>query len=199
MNIGFDLDDVICDTYPMIITEAQRYHKEILKLKPCTIVEEDSKGDYCYFAKKLGWTEDNFRNFYYEYYPFFLEKCERIDKTIQLINKVKEKNNKIFIISSREPREYCDVYGLTKRWLKNNDVPADFVALDIKNKRELVKKYNINIFVDDSYKNCVEISSEKKCNVFHRICRYNYLGKYHYNEFINPLYNTLQLQEILEL
>ena len=198
MNIGFDLDDVICDTYPMIIREAQRYHKEVLKLKPCPIIEEESKGNYCHFAKKLGWTEDNLRNFYYDYYPFFLEKCEKIEGTINLIKKVKEMNNNIFIISAREQRKYYNVYELTMRWLINNGVPADYVAIDVKNKSEIIEKFNISVFVDDSYKNCVDISSRKNCSVYHNICKYNYLGVYQYNNFIKPLYSPIQLQEILE-
>lgn len=197
MNIGFDLDDVISNTYPVILEEALKYHRNILKRDFKKIIEENSKGDYCYFAKVLGWNSQEYTDFYHIAYPYFLENCFPKKNVKSVIDTLVQKGHYIYIITARELRDYADVYRLTQDWLSRWKIHADCITIEAKEKQKYVKEYGIKIFIDDSYSVCKKVSKSCDCKVYHHICNYNRLGKYEYNENVNPLIDISKLKDEL--
>ena len=55
---------------------------------------------------------------------------------------------------------------VTLKWLKDNNVPFDELVLDTPSKLEFVKENNIDLFIDDSFKNCKDIANNTDTTVF---------------------------------
>jgi len=102
MKIGFDLDDVLCDTYSIILEESLRYHCEVLKRKAIKRNIFESKGDYFYFAKSLRWGDKETEDFFYDFYPEFLKRCIPYDGVVDILKKLINRGNEVHIITARE-------------------------------------------------------------------------------------------------
>lgn len=161
LHIAVDLDDTICDTSSKIIEESVKFHKEILK-RDYNPIKIDSCDDYFYFALRLGWDAEDVTLFFKHCYPFYLKYVKPLNNVASSLNYLREKGCKIHIISARHYSDKLDVIKLTKIWLKKNDIPYDTLDIGHKEKGQIVSKYNCNVFIDDSFKNCCDIKNSTK-------------------------------------
>ena len=46
----------------------------------------------------------------------------------------------------------------TKKWIEKNNVPCDKLVINAIDKQEIAKNENIDVFIDDSFKNCEAVS-----------------------------------------
>lgn len=60
----------------------------------------------------------------------------------------------------------CDTTQITKDWLCENNVKYDKLFMNSSDKLKLVKENNIDIFIDDSLKNCMQISDNTNTKVY---------------------------------
>lgn len=165
MKYAFDLDDTLSDTATVINEYAVKFDKEFLNGDGKMKVIDDSV-DYYYFAEALNWNKDNIRKFFKQYYLEIIEKVKVKPLVAETIDKLKKKNNKIYIITARRKREENEIENITKKWLDKNKIYYDELYINAKEKFSLVNELGIDYFIDDSYKNCIEVLEKTKAQVF---------------------------------
>lgn len=201
MNLCFDLDDVIANTYPQIIKAALVFHIDILRREDIAndldIIH--AEGDYFWFAKVLAWSEKELELFFHTKYPYFLNLCIPIKESVDFLNNMHKKNHNITILSSRETRDYADVQKITEQWLSDNGVYFDKVLLGYKNKYEYLKQNNIQLFVDDNIDNCKDAKKAGVSFVFCYISDYNLKGRNESSDGIIPIAGLSDVNQYIDL
>ncbi len=156
MNIGIDIDDTISNTSEQIDKLAKKYTEEFLGRKIILNNEIDILDPM--WAKHLyNWTDEEDSKFWDLYYNEAMENVEPKESAIEIINKLSE-NNKIYIITARWDKNEGEILKLTKDWLKKHDIQYFKLFLGHLDKRNIIIENDIEIFIDDSYKTCKEVS-----------------------------------------
>ena len=155
MNIGIDIDDTIAMTSKEIDIYAKKYAENILKrkfeLKEIEILDP-------MWAKHLyGWNDEQDKEFWHLYYEQIMKNVKPKNDSIEIINELSRENT-IIIISARWDRENGIIAKITKEWLEKYNIHYDKLFIGYLDKRDIVKKNNIELFIDDSYKTCKLIS-----------------------------------------
>lgn len=155
-NIWIDIDDTIANTSDIIMKEAIDYHKYILKKN--VLVSDIKSRDYYYFARKLGWNEEELRGFFRDKYPDYLKMVEIKSGVVETINRLRENGKKIHFISSRREISIGNsVYEITVEWLRKHEVKYDSLIINCCDKYSILSS-KTGIYIDDSYDNCVAVS-----------------------------------------
>ena len=196
MKIGFDIDGIMTDNDKIQLETAKKYLGKKYNLD---IYDKSGKGlkeIYNCSAKeeKKFWT-------YYTLRKLLKEKPR--DGIVETIKKLKEEGNQLYIITSRAETTKKNIKGfimrfLTKKWLKKNGIEYDDILFcSIENspidKRRVCEEKEIEIMVEDTYENILEIS--KNCNVI--AISNNNNTKYDYKNTImvnssEKVYNAVQ-------
>ena len=156
MNIGIDIDDTISDTYESMFNYAQKYTIEDLK-RSGKINKNEKLYTHMYCTSLHNWTDEEDREFFNKYYEAILNEVKPKKYSVEVINKLKEEKNNIYIITARFNSDKFNVEETTKKWLEKYNIKYDKLFLNIENKAEIAKENNLDIFIDDSFKNCKEI------------------------------------------
>ena len=167
MNIGIDIDNVISNFDEVLKQEFLKHDKE---LRNTGIIDPNKHMTEGMFD----WSEEELR-------PFYLDNVERIAKNLEVkegakeyIEKLKEDGHTIVIITGRDNGEYTDPYNMTKKWLREKEIPYDKLILT-KYKKEKAEKCienGIDVMIDDSNsicrecykKNITTLIMDKPCN-----------------------------------
>lgn len=175
MVFCFDLDDVIADTYPVLLEASLSYHQEVLGREVPVGPREArlARGDYFYFAKSLLWNGADVTAFYYEAYPFFLERVVPRPSSCSVLKKIHCAGHSICILSARELRIYADVEQMTQRWLSEHHIPCDALIVGAKEKQADLERLGCVSFVDDSYAHCLAAVKAHVSRVYFYRCEYN--------------------------
>ena len=155
MNIGIDIDDTIAKTSEETDIWAKEYTEKVLKrkfkLNKTKIIDP-------MWAKHLyNWTVEEDKIFWDLYYEKIMESVKPKEDAIEVINNL-SKNNQIFIITARWDRDSGIISQITKKWLEKNKINYNKLFLGHLDKRKIVKDNNIELFIDDSIKTCMQIS-----------------------------------------
>ena len=146
MNIGIDIDDTISETYATLLEYAQKYTIEELKRSP--IIKSFNTEDHLYIENMHNWNENETARFWKKYYEEIIKKVNIKTFAANIIKELKESGDKIFLI--------------TARW----NVKYDKLIINAKEKLKFVKENNIEIFIDDSCRNCKDIEYNSNAKVF---------------------------------
>lgn len=157
MNIGIDIDDTISNTYETFLPYMKKFVEQDLNRK--LDLNLSSRIDYYNIIEKYGVSEEEARIFWVNYYVSILESVKPKKSSVEIVNRLKEKGNKIFLITARFDDGIVDVKAITKKWLEQNDIKYDKLIINSHNKLEIAKQEEIDIFIDDSIRNCEMISS----------------------------------------
>ena len=167
MNIGIDIDNVISKFDEALEEEFLKHDKE---LRNTGIIDPNKHMTEGMFD----WSEE-------ELWPFYLDNVERIAKNLgvkegakEYIEKLKEDGHTIVIITGRDNGEYSDPYNMTKKWLREKEIPYDKLIFT-KYKKEKAEKCienGIDVMIDDSNsicrecykKNITTLIMDKPCN-----------------------------------
>lgn len=153
MIIGIDIDDTISDTYEVMMNYAQEYTIEVLKREP--IIKDIGNCNNHYYTQYLNdWQNGEDIEFLKDYYETIIKSVKPKTLSLEYLKKLHEEGNKIVLITARWESEYFDVRKATEEWLKANNVPYDKLIINAENKLIAAKQENINVFIDDSFKNC---------------------------------------------
>lgn len=159
MIIGIDIDDTIADTYEVMFNYGQEYTMNVLKREPI-IQKINTCNNHLYTKSIYNWTDEEEINFFRLYYKKII--TDVIPKTLSLkyLQKLKDDGNKIILITARwQPEDFdLDVENETKKWIEKNNVPCDKLVINAIDKQEIAKNENIDVFIDDSFKNCEAVS-----------------------------------------
>jgi len=173
LKIGIDLDDTICDTASEIIKAATEYHTNILG-RILNLKEVSQFKDYFHFAHMLEWDAEDIAKFFHYAYPDCLEKVKPLNSVVENVKKLQTLGCEFVIISSRKLSTKKDVLQLTKNWLLKNNFKIDEVNINEEDKSRIITDSNCNMFIDDSYKNCLKVLEEHpKVKVFLFSTRFN--------------------------
>lgn len=191
MRIALDVDDTITDSYNLIfdlIGEFYKVDSDILKKNGTTYY--DIMDDKLNFPNYEGFVRDNFEN--------LLSKVQLKCNAKEVINKLYDEGHQIFFITARSSKEYSNPYMTTYNYLVNNEILFDRIFVNAENKGIICKEELIDIFIDDSVKNCTDTikngintyifdnSFNKKDTNFKRV--------YNWNE-VYELINSLKKKE----
>lgn len=172
MNFGFDLDDTLTDTAPVINKYAIKFDIEYLKGTGNLKVLGNSK-DYYYFAEALGWNSDEIKRFFDVYYINIIKEVKIKPLVSDTIKKLKNRGDKVYIITARRKRETDIIENITRNWLLDNKIEYDELFINIKEKSSLVNELKIDCFIDDSYSNCMDVKKKTNADVFFMQTDYN--------------------------
>lgn len=156
MIIGIDIDDTISDTYACIFPYAQKYTIEDLN-KNINEVDRNCI-THMYVEAFHKWNEKQRKDFLDKYYETILLNVRPKLFAVETINKLKEEGHKIVLITARFPSDKFDVKELTLKWLQDNKINYDELILNAQDKVEVAKNKNVDVFIDDSIKNCTEMA-----------------------------------------
>ena len=157
MNIGIDIDDTIANTYDVLFNYAQNYTindigKEIKDVNRNIIT-------HMYCTNFHNWNKKEDKEFLDKYYEKTVLKVQPKMYAVENIKRLKESGDKIYLITARFLSDKFDVEKLTKDWLEKYGIPYDKLILNSHNKVIAAKENDIDIFVDDSIKNCTEMAN----------------------------------------
>lgn len=157
MNIGIDIDDTISNTFETFLPYMKKFVEQDLNRK--LDLNLSSRTDYYNIIEKYGISEEEARTFWVNYYVEILENVQPRKSAVEVINTLKEKGHKIFLITARFDDGIVDVKAITEKWLEVNKINYDKLIINSHNKLETTKQENINLFIDDSIRNCEMVSS----------------------------------------
>ena len=164
MNIGIDIDDTISETYATLLEYAQKYTIEELKRSP--IIKSFNTEDHLYIENMHNWNENETARFWKKYYEEIIKKVNIKTFAANIIKELKESGDKIFLITARWNLKDNNIEQITKDWLKENNVKYDKLIINAKEKLKFVKENNIEIFIDESCRNCKDIEYNSNAKVF---------------------------------
>ena len=152
MNIGIDIDDTICNTYEVLLPYLKEYiEKEIGK---DFNMDLSSTLDYYKLCARFGLSEEEDTKFWYDNFVNIINTVVPKDNTVDIIKKLKEEGHNIYLITARYAVPEIDIKELTKEWLVKNNIVFDKLIINSHNKLEIAQRENIDIFFDDSIRNC---------------------------------------------
>jgi len=166
MNIGFDIDDTITNSSDVFV----KYAKEYNQLRHIDYQIDTNELNQ---SLAFGWNEDNKNEFLNLYLKKILTETIPNDDSVYVINELKRKGYKVFLITARSDTEIPNMYEFTRNWLLLNGINYDKLYVNCKNKLDVCLKNNIDIFVDDNYNTCKIINEESKIKVLLYSTRYN--------------------------
>lgn len=160
MIIGIDIDDTTVVTVKSMVKYGDKYDTEVLGRE----AKKDNLGqikDRYYMKALYGWTEEEKFAFFDMYYKDVLEECYPLPSAVEVINKLKDEGNEIIFITARLTNvKNCDTESITKATLEKYNIPYDRLIMNVDNKLEFCKKYGVEVFIDDSFETCSNLSSE---------------------------------------
>lgn len=172
MNIGIDIDDTISETFETLLPYSQKYTVEDLKRESKIELKADLSNHF-YIVYMNGWNEQEAIEFWEKYYAEILRSLNIKKFAAEVINTLRKDGHKIYFITARWDMKKDNVEEITKKWLKENNVEYDGLFLNASDKLTLAKENNIDIFIDDSFKNCKSIADNTKAKVYMMTSRVN--------------------------
>lgn len=150
MRIGIDIDDTITDSWLSIISVMCRdFNKDIIDVIKSKRVYQHildlSFEDYLEYSSGV--------------FPQLLKDVELKDDVVRVLNKLSI-NNEIYFITARLDETYGDAYGYSKDFLDRNNIPYNCLIANKRDKGPICKDLDIDLFIDDSIKNCEAVSKE---------------------------------------
>lgn len=172
MNIGIDIDDTISETFETLLPYAQKYTIEDLKRKSEVQIDSNCVNHF-YIVYMSGWNEQEAMIFWEKYYAEILRKLNIKKFASEVISKLRKQGHKIYLITARWDMKNDNVEEITKQWLKDNNVEYDGLFLNASDKLELAKGNKLDMFIDDSFKNCKKIADNTEIKVYMMNSRVN--------------------------
>ena len=157
MNIGIDIDGVLTDIRKFQIEKGEKFfNRKCNNKNGFTINEMFNCNEE---ESKKFWTK-----YLLEYSIFFKARLN----ASQVINNIRNKDNKVFIITSREFTDKDNFLGklmryIVSEWLKTNKIYYDKIIYCGKSKVNEIKNNNINVMIEDNKDNINELS--KYCKI----------------------------------
>ena len=156
MRIGIDIDDTITNIKDKLTNAALKYAKSLNKKVQnidYNIVDIYNNGN---IYQKLF-------NFNYEELKYFLGTIQEEitdnaisrENCVEVINKLHNDGNEIYIITARDKEFHEDPYLQSKEFLDKNSIYYDKLIVNARNKAMACIENNIDLLIDDSISNCL--------------------------------------------
>ena len=157
MNIGIDIDDTISNTHDVLFSYAQRYTVVDLKKEIQPPKEKNLSGNG--FCKRFhNWTDEEEYNFWTKYYAEIIEQLSAKKFAKEVIKRIRDNGNKIFLVTARFELPDEDIKKITTEWLEKNGIEYDEIIFNARDKLKVVQENQIKIMLDDAIPNCKQIA-----------------------------------------
>ncbi|MFR2534982.1 MAG: 5' nucleotidase, NT5C type [Clostridia bacterium] len=155
MRIGIDIDGVLTDEHRFIIDYGTKY----LNNKKIEYTLHDNIYDD---PKIFEITKSQYDAFWKKYLVYYSENISIRPFAAEVIKKLKQENNEIYIITSRSFTTYENQHrqkmqDIVKKWLNKNDVKYDEIIFS-RNKADICRKMHIDVMIEDKPENVIAIS-----------------------------------------
>lgn len=161
MNIGIDIDNTITEVQQELNNAAYEYALKIgKKVENAENSLEDIKNNGDLYKKKFQFSYDELKYFLKNIHEEIINKAKPRDNAVEVINKLKNEGNKIIIITARDNEFHDDPYLLSKNWLDKNKIEYDKLIVNAREKGQICKSEDIDIFIDDQINNCYDVEKE---------------------------------------
>ena len=169
MNIGIDIDGVLTNDDDYILDYTSKY-----------CYENNLKGfdnANLYEYRKLNWNDDIINDYRNKYFLNYIKNEPARKFASEVIKKLREDGNKIFIISARYKTAENGKIGnknireCTLQWLKDNKIEYDKIIFTKPPKVDEILKNKIDLMIEDSPTTIGELV--KVVNVLYYDTRYN--------------------------
>lgn len=158
MRIGIDVDDTITETYETMFAYAQEFNCSILK-RECSYKPFYDLPSHKTIEFVHNWTKEELNEYYEMYYDKILNNAKSKTLAKEYINKLKAENNEIIIITARPDTDTVNAKELTVKWFEKNGIAYDEIITNAEPKGAIAKENKIDVFIDDSMENCVDVSN----------------------------------------
>ena len=147
MIIGLDVDDVIFDTSKAVLEILGDIEDEELKKHKLDIMRGDASTPVV--AK-----------FLQKYLIVAVKEGKPKPGAAKVIHKLREEGNKIILITARGEKNFSGTAAENEKALRKAGIEYDKIIYDSADKVDACRENGVEIFVDDSPKNCVEVNRE---------------------------------------
>ena len=154
MNIGIDFDGVIFNFERNVTIEAELFDYELQQkgLRNGIKNKEEFKAQ-----DKYNWDDETKQFFTNNYFDKINAYSDLVPGAKLILEKLKEENNNLFIISARgedTPNEIMYANKIIEKY----KLEFDKINWKIIDKVKICKEQGIDIFIDDRYENCKLVS-----------------------------------------
>lgn len=175
MRIGIDIDGVLTDIERFMLDYGSKYCVEN------NININISLGEYD-DTKMFNCSEEQAIEFWRKYIIDYFSNYPIRDLAKEVINKLKEENNEIYIITARNeygvPQEFSGkIREITKEWLDKNEIAYDKLIFTEGSKLPYCIGNYIEVMIEDSPDNIKEISTKIPVICFNNYWNSNMEGK----------------------
>ena len=171
MIIGIDIDNTITDTLPILKQYCKRYNEEVLKRD-----EPINEGGFSTF-NLYNWTKEENIDFCVRHLEEVVLQAKIKENAQEVIKKLKEEGNIIYIITARKKPEFNEPYKITERFLQDNGIVYDELVVGKAEKKQTCIDNKIDIMIDDEPQNINEISESIPVIAFDEIYNKTCFGK----------------------
>ena len=159
ITIGIDLDDTISNSNELFLKYAKLYNEE----KKINFPIDETQFD---LDKSFGWNADNYKEFCEKYLKTLLKETEAKENAVEVIKELKKEGYEIIIITARHEDELGNTYSFTKRWLEAKHICFDKLIVNSRKKEIDCLENNVEVFIDDNLKNCINVYNKLHIPVF---------------------------------
>ncbi|MGI6330035.1 MAG: 5' nucleotidase, NT5C type [Bacilli bacterium] len=139
MKIGIDIDDTMTKTSELIIKYAKEYFKS----------DELNEINQRLYSLKYN---KELRIFLSNYLPIMMKEYQLKDDVKEVINRLRERGHKIFIITTRAHTIKKGLKQITKEYFKKHQIKVDKIIFGTVEKGETCFNHQIDIMIDDNIK-----------------------------------------------
>ncbi len=170
MKIGIDVDNTIIDTLPVLKKYCREYNEKVIK-RNLKMNEEGFA-----VANLYEWTQEEKTDFLIKYIDEVREQAPIKKNAQEIIQKLKQEGNTIYIITARKQIGDRSPYEATQKFLKKNDFQYDELVVQ-KDKKQFCIDNNIDVLIDDEPQNIESVSKFIPVIVFEAIHNKKINGK----------------------
>ena len=152
MIIGLDIDDVIFDTSDVIrgiLSESE--NEELIPIKLDVMRGDASIPAVAKFLKR--------------YLIVAVKEGKVKPGAAEVMRRLRAGGNKIVLITARGEKNFPGTKVANEKALKDAGVEWDLIVYDSADKVEACRENDVEVFVDDSPRNCMEVKRELKIPV----------------------------------
>lgn len=185
MIVGLDIDNVIADLDEVYL---EYFLQEDKNKRNAGIINKNARH---ITDGMFDWSEEEVIDFISDKMDEMGQKLRIIKEAKFYIDKLKEDNHKIFLLTHRKNRYWKDPENITKQWLAKNEIYYDkLIFTETIDKSPECRENKVDIIFDDSVTNCnILVKAGIPCYIFKT--RYN---ENHKNN-LKMVYNWKEIYE----
>lgn len=160
MRIGIDIDDTMTNIKDKLTTAAIQYAKSLNKNVDnlnYDIVDIYNNGNI--YQKLFDFNYEELKYFLGTIQEEITNNASPRENCSEVIKKLHNDGNEIYIITARDKEFHKDPYSQSKEWLEKNSIYYDKLIVNARNKGNACLENDIDILIDDSISNCLNVSS----------------------------------------